>query len=103
MEDQAERMAVLLESALSDPSIYQMFSMLRELSLLPIAEKLCYMDEIKEKRVYSEKQLKAISHLILGEDGSGRGAKAIMLEIETIREEKVSREIDDLVKYISIG
>ena len=100
MEDQAERMAFFLESALSDPSIYQMFSMLRELSYLTISEKLQYLDKIKGIDAYSGEQVQAISHLILGEDGSGRGAKAIMLEIETIREEKVSREIDDMCKSL---
>ena len=98
MDNEAERMANVIDEALESSATYQMFSMFAGLSRLPIAEKLRYIDEIKEKRVYSDEQLKAITHLILGEDGSGRGARAIMQEIETIREEKVSREIDDMCK-----
>jgi len=98
MDDEAGRWAVVIESALSNTAIYQMFAQFKALAELPVAAKLQYLDTIKNIGLYSDAQIRAITNLILGEDGSGRGAEAIMREIDTIREEKVSREIDELCK-----
>ena len=87
-----ERLAVIIERCLASRSAYKLFDTLAAVARLDLQDRMEYVELVKESGVYTEEEIRSVERLIL----SGT-AQYFKEAIDRVREERVQREIGDLL------
>ncbi len=90
-----EQLAVIIDRCLESEAAYKLFEMLGAIAQLDMDDKLEYMELVREAGVYSEEEIHAIGRLIIS--GAAHYFKEV---IDQVREEQVTREIEELMGAI---
>ena len=87
-----ERLAAIVERCLASPSAYKLFDTLASVARLDLEERMGFMELVKKSNVYTEEEIRSVERLILS--GTAQYFKEV---IDQVREERVQREIGDLL------
>ncbi|MEW6751135.1 MAG: hypothetical protein AB1505_09160 [Candidatus Latescibacterota bacterium] len=87
-----ERLATIVERCLGSAAAYRLFDMLAAIARLDLDSRLEYMEMVKSSGAYTEEEITSIERLILS--GAARYFKEV---IDRVRQERVAREIDELL------
>ena len=91
-EVRRERLALIVDRCLESEAAYKLFDMLGSICSLDDGERREYMRLARESGLYSEEEIEAVERLIAS--GAARCFKEV---IDQVREERIEREIRDLV------
>ena len=91
-ENRNERLAHIVERCLDSEAAYKLFDMLGAVSRLEMADRLQYVDLVRDSGLYTDEEIHAIERLVVS--GTAGYFKDV---IDQVREEHVRREIDQMV------
>ena len=91
-EVRRERLALIVDRCLESEAAYKLFDMLGSICSLDDGERREYMRLARESGLYSEEEMEAVERLIAC--GAAQCFKEV---IDQVREERIEREIRDLV------
>ena len=91
-EVRRERLALIVDRCLESEAAYKLFDMLGSICGLDDGVRREYMRLARESGLYSEEEIEAVERLIAS--GAARCFKEV---IDQVREERIEREIRDLV------
>lgn len=91
-EVRRERLALIVDRCLESEAAYKLFDMLGSICRLDAGARGEYMRLARESGLYSEEEIEAVERLIAS--GAAQCFKEV---IDQVREERIEREIRDLV------
>lgn len=87
-----ERLAMMVESYLNNPSAYRLLAVLASVSRRDLREKNEFIDLTRRTGAYTDEAMGAIGRLILG-----RAAGYFKEVVDQVRDEQVTREITEML------
>ena len=87
-----ERLAAIVERCLASPSAYKLFDTLAAVARLDLQDRMEYLELVRESGIYNEEEIGSVERLILS--GTAQYFKEV---IDQVREERVQREIGDML------
>ena len=90
--DHDDRLAIMVERYLDNPSAYKLLAMLAPVSRLNLGAKLEFMALAKEAGVYTDEDMCASAHLMV--NGAAQYLKEV---VDQVRDEQVQREIAEML------
>ena len=91
-EVRKERLALIVDRCLESEAAYRLFDMLGTICRLDASARREYMKLVRKSGLYSEDEMVAVERLIAS--GAAQSFKEV---IDQVREERIEREIRDLV------
>ncbi len=91
-EVRKERLALIVDRCLDSEAAYRLFDMLGSICRLDAAARREYMRLVRESGLYSAEEMVAVERLIA--TGAAQCFKEV---VDQVREERIEREIRDLV------